>query len=185
MKEELSDFLKLAMKSGRIKEVEEAFNEFPPEEEWHKGKIMTYDEFCETKEAKEYALSEEEVKYYTTLSKKEKKYKVGDIVYVDNYKYKTGEIGNKHSFVIIEEGRIIDIDYFGFLVSSKLGKANFPYNNRINKNDINNLYKDSIVKCDDLIVISENNIKFKIGEVTGMELENFKEIYNTYKKELH
>lgn len=39
MKEEISDFLKFAIKSGRIREVEEAFNEFPPEEEWHKGKI--------------------------------------------------------------------------------------------------------------------------------------------------
>lgn len=39
MKEELSDFLKFAIRSGRIKDVEEAFKEFPPEEEWHKGKI--------------------------------------------------------------------------------------------------------------------------------------------------
>lgn len=49
MKEELSDFLKYAMKSGRI---------------------MTYDEFCETEEAKEYALSKEEVEYYISLHKK-------------------------------------------------------------------------------------------------------------------
>jgi len=39
MKEEMSDFLKFAIKSGRILDVEEAFKEFPPEEEWHKGKI--------------------------------------------------------------------------------------------------------------------------------------------------
>lgn len=39
MKEELSDFLKFAINTGRIKDVEEAFKEFPPEEEWHKGKI--------------------------------------------------------------------------------------------------------------------------------------------------
>lgn len=39
MKEELSDFLKFAFKSGRIKDVEEAFKEYPPEEEGHKGKI--------------------------------------------------------------------------------------------------------------------------------------------------
>lgn len=164
MKEELSDFLKFAMKSGRI---------------------IDYEEFCKTKEAEEFALSEEEVNYYTALSQKLKKYKVGDIVYVDTYKYKTGETGKKHSFVIIEEGQAIDIDYFGFLISSKLEKATYPYNKRINKNEINNLYKDSIVKCDDLIVISENDIKFKIGEVTEIELENFKEIYNKYKKELH
>lgn len=162
MKEELNEFLKYAMKSGRI---------------------MTYDEFCKTEEAKEYALSEEEVDYYTRLSKKEKKYKIGDIVYVDNYKYKTGENGNKHSFVIIEEGKVVDIDYFGFLISSKLEKSTFPYNKIISKNNKNNLYIDSIVKCDDLIAISENNIKFKIGEVTETELEDFKKIYNKYKKE--
>lgn len=121
MKEELSDFLKFAMKSGRI---------------------IDYEEFCKTKEAEEFALSEEEVNYYTSLSQKLKKYKVGDIVYVDTYKYKTGEIGKKHSFVIIEEGQAIDIDYFGFLVSSKLEKATYPYNKIINKNYINNLYKD-------------------------------------------
>lgn len=50
MKEELSDFLKFAMKSGRI---------------------IDYEEFCKTKEAEAFALSEEEVNYYTALSKKE------------------------------------------------------------------------------------------------------------------
>lgn len=31
-----------------------------------KGLVKTYDEFCKSKEAKEYALSEEEVIYYTS-----------------------------------------------------------------------------------------------------------------------
>ena len=39
MKNEISDFLKFAKEKGKIKDVEEAFNEFPVEEEWHKGKI--------------------------------------------------------------------------------------------------------------------------------------------------
>ena len=39
MKEELSDFLKIAYKYGRVKDLEEAFEEFPIEEEWHKGKV--------------------------------------------------------------------------------------------------------------------------------------------------
>ena len=38
MKEEISEFLKIAYKYGRVKELEEAFKEFPVEEEWHKGK---------------------------------------------------------------------------------------------------------------------------------------------------
>lgn len=39
MKEELSEFLKIAYKYGRVKDLEEAFEEFPVEEEWHKGKV--------------------------------------------------------------------------------------------------------------------------------------------------
>ena len=38
MKEELSEFLKTAYKYGRVKDLEEAFKEFPVEE-WHEGKI--------------------------------------------------------------------------------------------------------------------------------------------------
>lgn len=35
----MSDFLEKAKKSGRIKELEKAFKEYPVEEEYHKGKI--------------------------------------------------------------------------------------------------------------------------------------------------
>ncbi len=37
MKEEISDFLKTAYKYGKVKDVKEAFEEYPVEEEWHKG----------------------------------------------------------------------------------------------------------------------------------------------------
>ncbi len=50
MKEELSDFFKFVMRNG--------------------GPI-DYEEFCNTKEAKECALSKEEVEYYTSLHKEE------------------------------------------------------------------------------------------------------------------
>lgn len=39
MKEELSGFLKIAYKYNRVKDLKEAFEEYPVEEEWHKGKI--------------------------------------------------------------------------------------------------------------------------------------------------
>lgn len=39
MKEDLSEFLKIAYKYDRVKNLEEAFEEFPVEEEWHKGKV--------------------------------------------------------------------------------------------------------------------------------------------------
>ena len=35
----MSNFLKIAIKSGRVKDVKEAFMDYPVEEEWHKGKI--------------------------------------------------------------------------------------------------------------------------------------------------
>ena len=39
MEKERSEFLKTAYKYGRGKELEDAFEEFPVEEEWHKGKV--------------------------------------------------------------------------------------------------------------------------------------------------
>lgn len=39
MKEELSDFLKIAYKYNRVRDLKEAFEGYPVEEEWHKGKI--------------------------------------------------------------------------------------------------------------------------------------------------
>ena len=51
------------------------------------------------------------------------------------------------------------------------------------KNDTNNLRQDSIVKCDDLIEISENEIRFKIGPVTEEDLSKFIDTYSKYLNE--
>ena len=151
------------------------------EESKKKGLIKTYSEFLETNEAKVYALAEEEAEYYISNHNKDiKKYKIGDIVFVSNYKYKNGNNGENHSFVIIDEGRAVDINYFGFLLFSQTKKATYSFNELLNKNELNKLYKDSIVKCDDLIKISEEEIKFKIGEVTEEELERFIKAYKKY-----
>ncbi len=75
MKEELSDFLKTAYKYGKVKDVKEAFDEYPVEEEWHKGKI-------------ENILKEEEESYKIN-------YEIGDIVFVKEYTYSDGKIGEK------------------------------------------------------------------------------------------
>ena len=45
----LSDFMKLAYKYGRVKDLHEAFEEFPVEEEWHKGKVENLLEEIEEK----------------------------------------------------------------------------------------------------------------------------------------
>lgn len=39
MEEKISDFLKFAKEKGKIREVKEAFEKYPVEEEWHEGKI--------------------------------------------------------------------------------------------------------------------------------------------------
>ena len=103
-----------------------------------------------------------------------KSFGIGDIVFVSNYEYKSGNVGQNHSFVII------DINYFGFLLSSHVEKATYPYNEKLDKNNINNLRQDSIVKCDDLIEISENDIRFKIGTVTEEDLNKFIDTYSKY-----
>lgn len=108
-----------------------------------------------------------------------KNFSIGDIVYVSNYEYKNGKNGQNHSFVIIDDGQAVDINYFGFLLSSQLSKATYPYNEKLNRDTTNNLRKDSIVKCDDLIEISENEIQFKIGSVSQDDLDRF---VNTFAK---
>lgn len=109
-----------------------------------------------------------------------KRFNIGDIVFVSNYEYKSGDVGQNHSFVIIDDGQAVDINYFGFLLSSKINKATYPYNEKLEKNTTNNLHKDSIVKCDDLIEISDSEIQFKIGVVSQEDLERFIDTYSKY-----
>ena len=45
---------------------------------------------------------------------------------------------------------------------------------------MNNLHKNSIVKCDDLIALAETEIQFKIGSVTQEDLERFLDTYEKY-----
>lgn len=35
----MSEFIKMAYEANRVKDVHDAVTEFPPEEEWHQGKI--------------------------------------------------------------------------------------------------------------------------------------------------
>lgn len=37
--EGLSNFMKFAYKCNKVRDIEEAFDKYPVEEEWHKGKI--------------------------------------------------------------------------------------------------------------------------------------------------
>ena len=109
-----------------------------------------------------------------------KKFSIGDIVFVSNYIYKNGKNGQNHSFVIIDDGQAVDINYFGFLLSSNIDKSTYPYNEILYKNNTNNLLKNSIVKCDDLIEIQENEIKFRIGSVKQEDLDKFINTFGNY-----
>ena len=155
--ENLSEFMKLAYKLGRVKDVEEAFKEFPPEEEWHEGKI-------------ENVLKEKSVEYNN--------YFVGDIVFVKRYFYPNGEEGKNHLFVIIDQDNFaVPIENFGMLISSKLDKAKFKSNKLLEKDGKNGLDKDSIVKTDVIYKISTNQILFRIGSVDAKKIREYKESY--------
>ena len=129
MKEELSDFLKIAYKYNRVKDLKEAFEEFPVQDEWHKGKT-------------ENVLKEDSEEYNAI-------YEIGDIVFVKEYKYPDGKIGNNHFFVIIDKNNTaVPIENFGMIISSNLNKLKFKTNKLLEKNKENNLNKDSLVKTD-------------------------------------
>ena len=110
-----------------------------------------------------------------------KNFNIGDIVFVAKYQYKSGEPGENHFLVIIDDGQAIDIDsYFGFLLTSNQQQMKYRYNKPLNKNEKNHLKKDSVVKCDDFIEISEREIKFKVGEVEQHDLDRFLNTYMEY-----
>ena len=157
MKEDLSDFLKIAYKYGKVKKLEDAFKEFPTEEEWHKGKVENVlNEKCEI---------------YST-------YDIGDIVFVKEYTYANGETGNNHFFVIIDQNNTaVPIENFGMLISSNLEKLKYNTNILLEKDNVNNLRKDSIVKTDVIYKILNEQILFKIGKVDSEKIEEYKEIF--------
>ena len=163
MKEELSDFLKIAYEHNKVKDVKEAFEEYPVEEEWHKGKA-------------ENILKEEDESYNIN-------YKIGDIVFVKEYAYSDGKIGNNHLFVIIDQDNTaVPIENFGMLISSNLEKLKFNSNKFLKKDNINSLHKDSIVKTDVVYKISNEQILFKIGKVDNEKIEEYKKgFYNSLK----
>lgn len=159
----LSDFLKIAYKYNKVKEIDKAFEEYPVEEEWHEGKI-------------ENVLRENDAEYNV--------YNIGDIVFVKRYLYSNGTEGKNHFFVIIDKNNIaVPIENFGMLISSKLYKLKYPENKLIEKNEINGLDRDSIVKTDEIYKILDSQILFKIGCVEIKNIEEYKEaFYNMIKK---
>lgn len=158
MKEELSDFLKIAYKHNRVKDLKEAFDEYPVEEEWHRGKLEN--------------VLKEDIEDYNIS------YSIGDIVFVKEYNYSDGKKGTNHFFVIIDkDNTAVPIENFGMLISSNLDKLRFKVNKLLEKNAINNLKKDSIVKTDVVYKILNEQIIFKIGTVDNEKIEEYKKSF--------
>ena len=157
MKKGISDFLKLAYKYNKVKNLEEAFKEFPVTKEWHKGKI-------------ENILKDNEELYNRI-------YKVGDIVYVKEYSYSNKKRGYNHLFVIIEQNILVPMENFCMLISSNLQKLKYKQNIYLEKDNINNLKNDSIVKTDNIYIIENDQILFKIGRVDMNKIKQYKMLF--------
>lgn len=160
----LSEFMEFAYKCNKVRDIKEAFDEYPVEEEWHEGKI-------------ENVLKETDVEYNL--------YEIGDIVFVKKYYYPDGSKGENHFFVIIDQNNIaVPLESFGMLISSKLDKLKYKSNILIEKNKENGLNRDSIVKTDTIYKILNEQIVFKIGKVDNTKIEEYKNsFYENNKKE--
>lgn len=153
-----SDFIKKAYSMGRVKNSSEAFKDYPPLEECHHGDAIGL-------------IGESKVEYLA-------KYSIGDIVYVKEFLFPSGSIGYNHLFVIVEEdNKAVPLDYFGFIISSRLNKLKYGSNILLKKDSLNSLSKDSIVKTDYLYDISSDNILFKIGSVSESNVLKYKEMF--------
>ena len=105
------------------------------------------------------------------------KYNVGDIVFVKKYNYSNGTKGSNHLFLIIEDNYIVSMDYFCLLIYSQLDKLKYDTNLFLAKDCKNNLKKDSILKLDNIYRIENNDILFKVGEVTQEKLNVYRDIF--------
>ena len=158
MKKDISDFLKFAYEHDKVRDLSEAFTEFPPEKEWHEGKI-------------ENIIKDKDIPYVIS-------YEIGDIVFVKKYKYQNGNFGKNHLFVIIDQNNLmVPIENFGMLISSNLDKLKFKTNKFLKKDNLNNLNRNSIVKTDVIYKILPEQILFKIGKVDKKRIKEYKESF--------
>lgn len=85
------------------------------------------------------------------------------------------EKGTNHIFVIIEKDNYaVPIEYFTMLISPHLDKLKFSTNKLLLKDELNKLKRDSIVKTDVIYKVKNEDIEFKIGEVTEKTVLEYK-----------
>ena len=107
----------------------------------------------------------------------------GEIVFVKTFLYPNGNIGENHLFVIMGNDEYIDFEYYSMLISSQVYKEKYKYNYRVNKDKINNLNKDSIVKTDVIYKLKGENIVKYIGTISEEMLEKFEKMNKECKNE--
>ena len=101
-------------------------------------------------------------------------YQIGDIVFVNKYKYRNGKVGHRHLFVIIEKDNYaVPLEYFSMILSSHIEKLKYNSNKLLLKDELNNLKRDSIVKTDVIYKIKQDNILYKIGKVKRTAVEEY------------
>lgn len=149
----MKEFIKIAQKNGDVKKYSEVYDSDP--------NIL---EECE----RLFYIGEKTVKY--------PKYEIGDIIFVKNYK-ENGNVNN-HLFVIVDDDNYgVPIDYFCMIISSNLDKIKYKSNKLLQKDNINNLNKDSIVKTDTIYDIKYDEISFSVGKVDIELIKEYEKLY--------
>jgi len=160
----ISEFLKKVYETDELNDVSEAFENYPVEEEWHKGDINN--------------IIEEPKEFYSV-------YEIGDIVFVKEFEYSSKQKGKNHLFVIIDKNNMaVPIENIAMLISSQVEKTKYDTNKLLIKNKQNGLMKDSIVKTDVVYKIYNSQILFKIGSIDTETIDLYKDSYNLVKANL-
>ncbi len=154
------NFIERAKESGRVRPISEAFKEEIDEE----------DNFYKI----------EDIYYSVKETTVQREYKIGDIVFIENYQYKDMKEGHNHLFVVIDKDNIaIPLNYFCMIISSNIKKLQYQENILLEKDDKNNLRKDSIVKTDVIYQIDEDAVSYSIGKVPIEKVEFYKECFES------
>jgi len=149
----MKEFIKIAQENGDVKKYSEVYDNDP--------NIL---EECD----RLFYIGEKTVKY--------PRYEIGDIIYVKNYNQ--NEKINNHLFIIVDDDNYgVPIDYFCMIISSNLDKIKYKSNKLLQKDNKNNLNKDSIVKTDTIYDIKYDEISFFVGKVDIELIKEYEKLY--------
>jgi len=149
----MKEFIKIAQKNGDVKKYSEVYDT--------DSNIL---EECD----RLFYIGEKTVKY--------PRYEIGDIIYVKNYN--ENKKINNHLFVIVDDDNYgVPIDYFCMIISSNLDKIKYKSNRLLQKDNKNNLNKDSIVKTDTIYDIKYDEISFFVGKVDIELIKEYEKLY--------